>query len=83
MKFGQNCDFWSKLQFLVKFVIVAENCNFWSKMCCLYSEKLSLGSGTLVGSGRLSVISWRLSVGPRRLSGWMDKSGRGVGQMGG
>ena len=27
--------------------------------------------------------SWRLSVGSGWLSGWMDKSGRWVGQMGG
>ena len=32
VNFCQNCDFWSKLWFLVKIVIFGQNCDFWSKL---------------------------------------------------
>ena len=64
MRFGKNCEIWAR------FVKFGKNCEIWLKLCCLYCEKLTVGSG-------------RISVGCGRLSGWMDKTGMLVGLMGG
>ena len=75
------------MNFCQNFVSISQfgkDCEILSKFCCLYCEKLSVGSGRLsVGSGRLSVGCARLFVASGWLSGWVDKSGRRVGQKGG
>ena len=82
MIFGQNCEIWTKLSYLVKIVKFGRDYEILSKLVWPYIlvEILKLH----VGSGRLSVGSGRLCAGSGRFSGWVVlKSGGWVGKMDG
>ena len=78
MKFGQNCEIWSRSRNLVEIQHILSKLFGMAWYGLVEILKLH------IGSGRLSVGSGRFSLGSGRLCGGMGlKLGGWVGQMGG